>query len=358
MDLVNPDQPRLRAAAAVIQKLQPDVLLINEIAFNYDGSESNAVRFANLYLSVSQGPGLMARGYSVYQPETNTGVHSGMDLDNSGDQTQRYQLASAPTADGSPPAQSAEGRAYGNDSWGFGTFPGQYGMALFVRDDARIRTEMIRTWQHFRWSALPDALRPVSADGSAWYSDEEWELLRLSSKNHAAVPIAFEDGREITVIMAHPTPPAFDGPEQRNVKRNHDEIRLIREIIDGASFLVDDAGRPGGLSADEHFVVMGDLNADPDEGSSAHNPIVNLLLSSERVSGDFVPTADASGVTRFPDLDPDDSAQFGLRVDYILPSDGLRVMKGGIDRSPQPVVVSDHFPVWVDILWPDDEPKD
>ena len=317
MDLENPDQPRLRAAAAIIQKLQPDVLLINEIAFNYDGAESNANRFADLYLAVPQGPGLTGLRYSVFQPETNTGVHSNLDLDNSGHQTQRHQIAAASGPDGSPPAQTAEGREYGNDSWGFGTFPGQYGMALFVRDDARIRTDMIRTWQYFKWSSLPDALQPIGTDGVAWYSDEEWDVLRLSSKNHAAVPIVFEDGRQVTVLMAHPTPPAFDGPEGRNVKRNHDEIRLIREIIEDASFLVDDAGNPGGLSRDEHFVIMGDLNADPDEGSSTQNPIVNLIMASERVNSDFVPSADALGVKRFPELDPDDSAQFGLRVDYV-----------------------------------------
>ena len=58
---------------------------------------------------------------------------------------------------GTPPRQTSEERAYGNDAWGFGTFPGQYGMALFVKPGLRIRLSDIQTFQTLRWSDLVDA---------------------------------------------------------------------------------------------------------------------------------------------------------------------------------------------------------
>jgi endonuclease/exonuclease/phosphatase family metal-dependent hydrolase len=359
VDLIDHTHPRLRAAAAIVQELKPDVLLVNEIAYAYGSGQNaegadpsaNARRFADDFLAVAQAPGLSGIRYSVYQPATNTGVHSHMDLDNSGHQNLRYQIPEASDSMGSPPGQSEDGREYGNDSWGFGTFPGQYGMALFVREGAVILENEIRTWQQFRWSSLPGALEPEGVDGMRWYSEEEWPLLRLSSKNHAMVPIQFEDGRTVNVIVSHPTPPAFDGPERRNAMRNHDEIRLIRSIIDDEPFLIDDQGEVGGLEPGIPFVIMGDLNADPDEGSGFGNPVPNLLFSSGRINASFVPRADSDGVAMFPELDSDDTARFGLRVDYILPSEELEIVNGGVFRSRATREVSDHFPVWADISW-------
>jgi len=33
-------------------------------------------------------------------------------------------------------------------------------------------------------------------------------------------------GQVIHILASHPTPPVFDGVEDRNGRRNHDEIRL------------------------------------------------------------------------------------------------------------------------------------
>ena len=156
------------------------------------------------------------------------------------------------------------------------------------------------------------------------------------------------------MLISHPTPPAFDGPEERNKKRNHDEIRLIRAIIDDADFLVDDEGQPGGLPADEPFIVMGDLNADPDEGSTIDNPVKDFLLDDIRIRGDYVPVADSAGVASYAALDPDDTSRFGLRVDYVLPSKHLRPVGGGIIRPAPSRAPSDHFPVFVDVVWSDE----
>jgi endonuclease/exonuclease/phosphatase family metal-dependent hydrolase len=97
---------------------------------------------------------------------------------------------------------------------------------------------------------------------------------------------------------------------------------------------------------------MGDQNADPDEGDTYQTPI-NLLLDHERVQGSVTPAADAATQAAYPDLDPDDTAQWGLRVDYVLPSTGLDVQRSGVWRpvgaDTVGVAVSDHFPVWIDI---------
>jgi len=113
---------------------------------------------------------------------------------------------------------------------------------------------------------------------------------------------------------------------------------------------VDDSGLQGGLEEGAAFVIMGDLNADPDEGSSFNDPMGAWLLSHDRVNGRFVPRANEQGIADFPNLDPDDTARWRLRVDYVLPSKILDVISGGVFRPrPDAPVTSDHFPVWIDV---------
>ncbi len=83
------------------------------------------------------------------------------------------------------------------------------------------------------WSRMPDAIRPVDPDSDKpYYDDETWNSLRLSSKNHIDVPIVI-DKQTVHVLACHPTPPVFDGPEDRNGCRNHDEIRFWIDYLAG-----------------------------------------------------------------------------------------------------------------------------
>ena len=336
------DSERLHEVGQFIMSLEPDIFLLNEITFDYaaDGSPAglNGQRFADLYVN-SLLPDNGGGRYVAVMVESNTGIPSGFDLDNNG-------AVFSEVVHDDPVSQ----RLYGNDSFGYGIFPGQYAMALFVREPFAIDKDRIQTFQHFKWSAMPDALAPEdSATGQGWYSDDEWASLRLSSKNHWVAPIDLGRGREFHVVSSHPTPPAFDGPEARNKKRNHDEIRLLSAMIDGATWLSDDDGSPISLS-DKSFVILGDLNADPDEGSSIDNPIGRFLFDHPRVNGEVVPVADAKGTSQYPWLDPDDTAFFRMRVDYVLPSSDLRVMNSGLYRPDSSKShFSDHFPVWVDV---------
>ena len=364
-DINDPEHPRLKKAAAIIQRLRPDILLINEMAYDVAGGPDvregmpagmNGQRFANNFLSVAQGPGLDALYYEAVTPPTNTGIASGFDLDNDGRVVATYPPVPPPLPDGSPSPQSAEGQAYGNDAFGFGTFPGQYGMTLLVRDGLDVDREAIRSFRMLKWNAMPDPRLPVdSTTGTVWYSPEELDAFRLSSKTHIDVPVELPNETVLHVLASHPTPPAFDGPARRNVRRNYAEIRFWADYLDNAPYIEDDSTIRGGLPKDVPFVLLGDLNADPDEGD-ATGPITQFLLTHPRIDGTFVPVADSLARAAYPDLDPDDTARWGLRVDYVLPSENLIIRDGGVYRpvgsDTVGVEVSDHFPVWLDVAVP------
>lgn len=358
-DVVDSHQPRLKRLAENIQRIRPNVILLNEIAFAADndfgrettGSDT-ADRFNELYLAVPQREGLKPLRYRVFSARTNTGMPSGFDLDHDGKTKIAFPLPepSDPTT-GRPPAQSPAGRAYGNDSWGFGTFPGQYGMALLVDERLEIDTDAVRTFHLFPWRAMPNANLPRDAQDSLWYQDEVLDMMRLSSKSHWDIPVKLPNGAVVHFLASHPTPPAFDGAEMRNKKRNHDEIRFWGDYILGADYIVDDNERQGGLRPNSTFVILGDLNADPDEGDGFRDPIGTYLLNNTLINATFVPSSDVD----IPGLDHDDTSRFGLRVDYVLPSANIRTLQGGIWRTLETESPSDHFPVWLDLAVPNNQ---
>ncbi len=213
---------KARRIAAVIQHQRPDVLLLNE--FDYDDRQAAADLFQRDYLEAGQfGQAPISYPYRYLAP-VNTGVPSGMDLDRNGKV------------------------AGGNDAFGFGLHPGQYGMLVLSRFP--IDADAVRTFQSLAWKDLPGATSPVDpATGVAWYPPDVWARLRLSSKSHWDVPIRTPLGT-IHFLVHHPTPPVFDGPEDRNGLRNRDEIRLWAEYISPGEkpWLCDDHGTCGGLA--------------------------------------------------------------------------------------------------------------
>ena len=239
-DLATADNAQASNVAETIQRVNPDIILINE--FDYDATAAAVDLFRTNYLEVPHnGAQPVSYPYS-WSGSVNTGVPSGFDLD----------------GDGSTSGPS--------DAWGFGKFPGQYGFVVYSKYP--IKDEQVRTFQHFLWKDMPGALLPTNNDGTGWYSDEALDGFPLSSKTHADLPVDV-DGTTIHVLAAHPTPPSFDGAEQRNKKRNFDEIRLWADYVSNrADYLYDDNGARGGLSADANFVILGDYNSDPLDGDS------------------------------------------------------------------------------------------
>ena len=363
-EVANPDSQRAKAAAAVIQQIRPDIILINELAYDQAGGPAwqertepgrNGQRFADNHLAVSQGEGLEPIRYRAFMQPSNTGIPSRFDFDNDGTVASEPPNLPPATHDPDSRKQTPEGRVYGADTWGFGTFPGQYSMALLVREDFLLLEDQVRTFRLLLWSSMPDALVPVDPESDEpWYSTEEWTEFRLSSKSHWDVPVQLPNGAILHLLASHPTPPAFDGPEQRNQKRNHDEIRFWADYLDGEDYIVDDRDRRGGLEPGASFVILGDLNADPQKGRALDNPIGRWLLEHPRVQGDFTPTAAATGVDpRWAELDTADTSEWGMRIDYVLPSSDLEILGGAVERpTTEAARVSDHFPVWLDLAVP------
>lgn len=361
-DVARNDNPRLKAIAEVIQRIGPNILFLNEIAYDMPGAPGfkegeqpgqNAARFVENYLSVAQAPGLTPIKYKAFMSPVNTGLFSGFDLDNDGKATDSYPTPPGTKPDGSAGAQTPGGRAFGNDCWGFGTFPGQYGMALLVDERLTIDEANVRTFQKLPWDYVTGNYLPTKQDGTPWFTDEEKALVRLSSKSHWDVPVKLPNGSVIHVLASHPTPPVFDGPEDRNGKRNHDEIRFWMDYLSNDPYVVDDNSKYGGFGSDAPFVIVGDLNADPKKGDSFKNPI-GKLMAARRVSREFTPKADIE----VAGLEPTDTSMFKMRVDYVLPSKELKVTQGGVWRTlPSSSGAggnfpSDHFPVWVDVVSP------
>jgi alkaline phosphatase D len=341
--LADPDARQPRRVAEIVQRVRPDILLINE--FDYTGETSTVERFQSNFLDRSQNGAEPIQYPHVLYPEVNTGVHSGYDLDDNG------RVVS-----------EAGSEIYANDAWGYGEFPGQYGMVLLSKHP--IDEEAVRSFRTLQWHEMPDSEIP-----EGWYGPEARDAMRLSSKTHLDVPIRL--GNEtIHVLASHPTPPAFGGPKNRNERRNHDEVRFWRDYLtpDRAGYIVDDSGTSGGLPADEAFVLLGDLNADPNDGAERTTEAIGALLEHSRTT-DPRPTSEGGrlaserqgGTNDEHTGDPAlDTANFGdntgnLRVDYALPSNRLEVDDAGVfwpapDSSQSELVgVSDHRLVWVDV---------
>jgi len=333
------DDEALKKVAAVIQQVRPDVLLLNE----FDWFElDSAVLFITNYLDKPQFGNEPVSYTHAVSGAVNTGWDSALDLNNNG-------VLGEPA-----------------DAWGFGHFPGQYGMAVFSRFPLKLE----RSFRFFRWRDMPGALLPTNPDGSSWYPDDVREKLRLSSKNHWDVSVTVA-GQLLHFLVSHPTPPVFDGPEDRNGARNYDEIRLWADYIDPArsDYLYDDAGVRGGLAGAAHFVIAGDLNADPVDGASRPNAIAQLLAHT-LIDASCVPASEggvqASKLQAGKNLehkgDPAaDSGDFNdqyvgnMRLDYVLPSATLQVVGCGVfwPTEGQPghelINASDHRLVWIDI---------
>src|SRR5918997_4138829 len=79
-ELSTPDDPQIRNVAEIIQRVRPDVLLINEFDFVAGGE---AVRlFQRNYLSGSQNGARPIQFPHTFVAPSNTGIPSGKDLNN------------------------------------------------------------------------------------------------------------------------------------------------------------------------------------------------------------------------------------------------------------------------------------
>jgi hypothetical protein len=166
----------------------------------------------------------------------------------------------------------------------------------------------------------------------------------------------------------------FDGPEDRNGRRNFDEIGFWKRYLDGVPFS-DGRGHTAALMRNAPVVVLGDLNADPNDGDGVPGAVAQLLdhdrLNADVTRGDKVPTSPGGGArAKAPGRNGEPAhhtAGWGLRADYVLPSATLTVLESGVfwpaagtpnaelvsdPQNPQANPSSDHRLVWVDVVWP------
>lgn len=330
------------SVAEIIQTVRPDVLLLNE--FDYEPGGKAVTYFKTHYLGIPHGQAQPIEYAFHYTGPVNTGVPSGRDFDKNG-------------RSGDPA-----------DSYGYGVFPGQYGMVVLSRFP--FDQKNIRTFQKFLWKDMPNAELPIDPKTrKPFYSDDDLQHLRLSSKSHWDIPVRI--GETIThFLVSHPTPPAFDGPEDRNGCRNHDEIRFWADYVspDRGDYAYDDASVKGGMQGSRSFIIAGDLNADPKDGGS-RGEAIQQLLKHPRIA-DTAPS-NQGGVLqakldgkanlthkadpKFDTSNFSDRSVGNLRVDYVLPSKDLTTTRSGIfwPVSGRPgadlVGCTDHRLVWIDV---------
>lgn len=348
-----PGNTQAAAVAEIIQRTNPDVLLINE--FDYDAAGLGVELFQENYLGVSQNGAAPVYYPYVYIAPSNTGIPSGKDLNNA---------AGVGTVPGT--------QEYADDALGFGRYPGEFGMAVLSKYP--IKSPQIRTFQNFLWKDMPGNLIPPG-----FYSPDELAILPLSSKSHWDIPVQIPGARMIHILAAHPTPPVFDGAEDRNGRRNHDEIRFWADYVGCGSdrYIQDDEGKHFGLRGNGSFLILGDYNADPFDGDGVPGAI-DQLLDCPFVNSSATPMslggpdrALAQGLDNLTHSGNPayDTADFGetpfgpgnLRADYVLPSTRLTIENAGIFWPPAgdplfyltgagfPAISSDHRLVWVDI---------
>ncbi|MBW6507507.1 MAG: endonuclease/exonuclease/phosphatase family protein [Rhodobacteraceae bacterium] len=324
-DLRRGNSGQVSAAIEVIAAASPDVLLLTGIDWDHELLALRALESA----LAAKGAGY---GY-LYAPRPNAGWATGLDL-------------------------NGDGRLGGpRDAQGYGRFAGEGGMALLSR--LPIMAQDARDFSGFLWRDLPDALHE-----GAELLPEALALQRLSSMGHWDVPLRLPDGGTLHVLAFLATPPVFDGPEDRNGRRNHDEAAFWLRYLEG---------RLPAPPPPAPFVLMGDANLDPVDGEGRPQALRALLAHpalqdpGPRSAGGVVASAAQGGPNATqagdPALDTVDWAETGdlgnRRVDYVLPWAGAKVTGSSVfwPAPGEPLAeaaeaASRHKLVWVDIALP------
>ena len=312
-DILKGEDPQIKAVAGVIAATRPDILLL--LDFDHD-LEGHALRAFRDLLARQGGPDYPY----LFAPRPNSGLATGLDMNGNG------RLGEA------------------GDAQGYGRFSGQGGMALLSR--LPIDTAAARDFSGFLWRDLPGALLPTK-DGAPFPSARVQAVQRLSSVGHWDVPVLLPDGTRLHLLAFHATTPVFDGPEDLNGRRNHDEIMFWPLLLEGALPFAPPEGP---------LVVLGDANLDPDAGEGRRDAIARLLALPALT--DPAPTSPgAAAVGDATDtVDWNDPVPGNLRVDYVLPSSGVQVSGAGVfwpapgtPEADMAETASPHRLVWVDL---------
>lgn len=313
-DIAGGTDPQVAAIVTILHRLDADVLVLTNV--DHDPA-------LHALSALAQRLQQAGRPYPhLHAPRPNSGQPTGLDVD-------------------------ADGRLNeADDAQGWGRFPGQGGTAILSR--LPLQPDQAQDFSTFLWVDLPEANLPPGFDpGLA-------AIQRLSSHSHLVLPVELPGGNLLSLMIWHATPPVFDGPEDRNGRRNADEAAFWRHYLDGRL----PARPPAGP-----FLLLGTANLDPLDGDGAPAEL-NALLNHPALS-DLAPRGTHG--RQEPDHAGDpalDTAWFdgtgGLRVEYVLPSRDLRIIDKGILWPPAPdpltpvlKAASRHYPLWIDLSLPD-----
>jgi hypothetical protein len=327
-DLAGGNDVQARGVAEIIQRVAPDILLLNE--FDYQSSGTALSSFLSEYLGVSQnGVPAISYPYFHYAP-----VNTGVQPETEGDPDCDFNDGARGCA-----ATDQAGNGYDDpeDAYGFGEYAGAFGMVVLSKYP--IDTANVRTFRRFLWQDMPGNLMPLS-----FYAADEQTVFRLSSKSHWDVPINV-NGETVHVLASHPTPPVFDGTEDRNGRRNHDEIRFWEDYVALSGddcYIYDDNGQTGCLGYGRRFVILGDQNADPVNGDTFEGAILQVLNNKAVESGFAQSAVGGQGA----DSGVNATADFGIRADYAVSSKaGLTLQMNSCDPADPALSCG--------IFWPD-----
>ncbi len=284
-DLLTADDPQILAAIAEIDAIRPDILVLTDFDFDH-----------NLIALASFNTQFERPFEALYASQPNTGWPTGLDIDQNG------RLGDA------------------RDAQGYGTFPGDGGMAVLSRFPIGTVTDLSHLiWAEQAWSEPPDNM----VGGS---------MQRLSTTAHWIVPIETPN-LTLNLLAWSATPPVFDGPEDRNGRRNADELRLWTHVLHG------DYGPPPTAP-----VLIGNANLDPNAGEGLRGAMAAVLADTRLT--DPQPRSDQHGsaTAEWPD------GPGSMRVSYILPGSEIAVADSGVHWPAQwHAGLGPHRMVWVDI---------
>jgi hypothetical protein len=311
-DILSGTDAQVEAVIETLAALNADTIALTDFDFDYDlvALSALAERLA------AAGPPYPFR----FAKRPNSGLPTGLDMD-------------------------GDGRLGGpRDAQGFGYFSGQGGLAVLSRlplDEAAFRDFSAFLWQDLPGNLIGDSLSAAALS-----------IQRLSYTAHWDLPIVLPNGGRLHLLIWHATPPVFDGPEDRNGRRNHDEAAFWLAMLDSRLPLP---------APDAPFILLGDANLDPEDGDG-RNAAMNALLAHPRIQ-DIAPKGSHNRNDPTQSGDPLlDTALYdfgGLRVDFVLPSSDLRVTASGVvwpdvsaPNAATLATASRHRPVWVDIALP------
>ncbi len=293
--------------AQVIARVSPDILLLQGVDYDH-----RLITLAALRDVIAD----HGRHYPhIFALRPNTGMPTGIDID-------------------------GDGRTGGaRDRQSFGQYSGQDGMALLSRHP--VRESAVEDFSSLLWKDVPGSLALAAGEPEA-LSASALNVQRLSSTGHWVIPIQIGDD-VLKLLTFHATPPVFDGPEDRNGRRNHDEIRFWQHYLDGAF----------GPATKDPFILIGNANLDPYRSEGRKTAILSLL-SDPRLQDPRPARTDEPTALDTVDWPPPGPGK--MRVSYILPSAGLIVSAAGvywpeIGTAEAAIVeaASRHRVVWIDL---------